>query len=190
MQKSILLMLGLLLGIYSTAQNTDTLSGYNGTYNSPTNLFRNNNYIRVHFLNDSIFVFTIIEAYNPSENGQINTETKDLRLSGHSFFGIARLVNYKGVKCWIGVSDFSAGYMEPDNPSYLNLKGRVDFDIILKNIDNPHGFVYDNSSLEYNVYQFFFEKNKIIMKGLRGVTRFFEIGDYTKIDNSKMLFAR
>jgi hypothetical protein len=184
--KKTLLMLGLLLSLYSTAQNTDTLYGYNGTYNSPTNLFKNNNYMRVHFFNDSLFIFTIIEAYNPTENGKINEENKDLRLSGHSFFGIARLVKYKGVKSWIGVSDFSPTD-DPNDPSYLSLAGRADFDIILKNIGNCDNFRHQD--LDYNVYHFFLQKDQISIIGICGITRFFEVGNYHKVDNSKMLFG-
>jgi hypothetical protein len=187
MHKNIILVTAVLLGLNCSAQKTATISDYNGTYNSPTNLFKNNNYIRVYFFNDSIFLFTLIEGYNPPKYGEINAENKWLRFNGHSFFGIARLVDYKGVKSWIGVSDFFSSYKEPRDPDYLSLKSRVDFNIIIKAIENPNA--YGDSEFEYNVYQFFLQKNKISMKGISGVTRFFEIGDYQKVDNSEMIFG-
>lgn len=177
-----------MLGLYCSAQKTATISDYNGTYNSPTNQFKNNNYIRVYFFNDSIFLFTLIEAYNSPKYGEINAENKWLSFNGHSFFGIARLVNYKGVKTWIGISDFFSSYIGPDDPDYLSLKSRVDFKEILKTLEvKPDDF--SQKGFDYNVYQFFFQKNKIIMQGICGVTRFFEIGNYNKVDTTKMMFG-
>jgi len=168
------------------AQKLDTISAFNGTYNCPSNQFKNNNYMRVHFLNDTIFVFTIIMGYNPSENGKIDSGNKELRINGpFSFFGVARLVNYNGVKCWIGIKDFFSTY--PDDSSYLSLEDRGDFNVILKNIKNCN--TYRENNFEYNVYQFFLKKNQIIMKGICGLNRFFEAGDYHKIDNTKMILA-
>jgi hypothetical protein len=189
MHRNIILFITCFLALYCSAQKSDTLSNYNGTYNSPTNLFKNNNYIRVHFFNDSIFLFTMIQAYNQVENGIINAENKNLRFNGHSFFGIARLVNYKGVKTWIGISDFFATYIEPGDPSYFSLKGRVDFDAILKILENHNPYAYRENGFNYNVYQFFLKKDKISMIGIKGVTRFFEIGEYHKVDDFKMLFG-
>lgn len=188
MKKDLLILVGIMFFFCCDAQKADTISDYNGTYNSPTNLFKNNNYIRVHFFNDSIFAFTIIQAYNPSENGEINAKNKDLRLNGHSFFGIARLLNYNGIKSWIGVSDFSPSD-DPGDPSYLSLSGRGDFNAVLKALNNTHGLIYNNSYLEYNVYQFFIQKDKLEMKGIRGINRFFEVGNYHKIDDHKMIFG-
>lgn len=145
--------------------------------------------MRVHFFNDTIFLFTIIQSYDPVENGKINEENKDLRFNGHSFFGIARLVKYKGIKTWIGVSDCLNAFIGPKDISYLSLKDRDDFSVILKLLENKDKFAFGNSQLQYQVYQFFLQKNKINMKGIDGVNRFFEIGNYYKVDTSKMLFG-
>jgi hypothetical protein len=171
--------------LYGFSQKQAGIVKFNGTYFSPTNLYKNNNYLRVYFLNDSTFIFTMIVAYD-AKNNKIDAESDDLRLNGHSVFGMARLLSYNGSKSWIGLLDQFSSYELPSDAGYLSSDGRGNFESVLRALSASEKDAFTKSGFKYNVYQFSFSTDGISMKGITGVSRFFEGGEYHKVDNTVM----
>ena len=165
-----------------------------GTYLGAVNKYKNSNFLKIDCINDSTFAFVVmINPLSKDRNGKTANAHENQLLDFNNFAtdgkcirGIAKFVYYRGAKTWIGFSDMWNLEDEGSttDPAYLDLKGRGSISSILDNLP-PKSSSYNYN---YNIYTFSFNDNGFSMKGIFGVTRFFEEGDYHLIDKNKMSF--
>lgn len=142
-------------------------------------------YLRISFINDSIFVFEFSKYKGDFNNFNISTSDNK---------GIARLINYKGNKSWIGIIDYGdviMGKKYKANEDFLNVKRISDFEQAV----NPN--VYKDKNIWQNNFyvllKFEFIGNTISVNTIENSQKFYiNKSILHKIDNQfiKLQFSQ
>lgn len=183
----IFILVCLLCSLTACGQKIESAKGgtYLGTFNlyskSVNKYVKDTNYVRIKFINDSIFAFTI------SEIGLIGkTEAiKSLSFNNNLSSGIAKLILSKEQKIWVGILDLGqgSGYFNNKDEQYYNVDSVLNIQQAYDTIP-PQLYPYN----QYNILRFsFLGKNSLSIKVVKKVAGRFNLAEsYAKIDDKDL----